>query len=248
MPFEEMPVMRFPVILFAAGLFAVSCGNPDAESVTAQDAAAGDSATHGSAAHESDARDGGGGDGRSQRAAGRAAAAATATAGADDTAAYSHSAMSLGIAGTFEPYREGAPAVVYDTALVPPGATGSVKVESSGERTTAELGVTGFLPNRTYGAHLHTNPCGVQPKDAGPHFQHTHTPGAPAHVAANPVNEVWLDFTTDHKGDARSTARQPWALTSDRVPGSLVIHAEPTKKSGTKAGDAGARIACITLQ
>lgn len=220
--------MRFPVILFAAGLFAVSCGNPEAESVTAPDSAG-------------EARVG-------EATAGDTVVTGTATPTRDETAPTEDSAMSFTVGSTFQPYQEGATGVVYDTSLVPQGASAEIDVESSGDRTVSRLRAKGFLPNRTYGAHLHTNPCGADPKDAGPHFQHTHMPGASPHVAANPVNEVWLDFTTDQDGAADSRARQPWGLTTDRMPGSLVIHAEPTKKSGPKAGDAGARVACITLQ
>ena len=78
-----------------------------------------------------------------------------------------------------------------------------------------------MLPNRTYGVHLHVNPCGLKPEDAGPHYQHAHT-----HASAD--NEVWLDLTTDARGDATATATQDWAFVPGRLPRSLVIHAEKT--------------------
>ncbi|MDF5757239.1 hypothetical protein [Spongiactinospora sp. TRM90649] len=72
--------------------------------------------------------------------------------------------------------------------------------------------------------------------------------GSPtAEGPANPTNEVWLDFKTNGEGDAEAKARQPWALTAGRLPGSLVIHAKPTTTSGAHAGEAGDRVACLTL-
>jgi len=131
-------------------------------------------------------------------------------------------------------------AIVYDTGLVPPGARARVTVESGAVLATATVTVKGMLPGRTYGAHLHVNPCGFAPEDAGPHYQHSHT-----HASAE--NEVWLDFTTDSWGAATGTATQDWALVPGRLPRSLVIHAEPTRSAGPEAGAAGLRVACVTL-
>jgi Cu-Zn family superoxide dismutase len=155
--------------------------------------------------------------------------------------------------GTFKPFKEGVTAVVYDRKLVPSGAKGEVTVDSMGEQTVTKLSLDGMLHNRKYGAHLHVNACGEQPDNAGPHFRHEASPsaspdGTPAATsAANPHNEVWLDVTTDAEGDGKSKATQHWALTSDRLPGSLVIHAKPTTTTGPQAGEAGDRVACLTL-
>ncbi|HEX4817428.1 MAG TPA: hypothetical protein VFV66_32200 [Nonomuraea sp.] len=132
-------------------------------------------------------------------------------------------------------------AIAYDRKLVPKGAQASVTVESAGGTTRTSLIVEGLLPNRRYGAHLHTKPCGRQPEDSGSHYQHH--PGQ-----VNPSSEVWLDFTTDGEGAGRSSSRNAWMLDPDRLPGALVIHASPTVTSGPKIGDAGARMACLTLR
>ena len=133
-----------------------------------------------------------------------------------------------------------ASAIVYDTALAPAGASVNATAESGAVLATSTVTVAGLLPNRTYGVHLHVNPCGLKPEDAGPHYQHAHT-----HASAD--NEVWLDLTTDASGYATATATQDWAFVPGRLPRSLVIHAEKTATAGAQAGTAGPRIACVTL-
>ncbi|GLW12331.1 hypothetical protein Misp01_74590 [Microtetraspora sp. NBRC 13810] len=150
--------------------------------------------------------------------------------------------------GTFKPYSEGAKAVVYDKKLAPEGAKADITVDSSGQETTSKLTVAGLLPDRKYGSHLHTKSCGAKPDDSGPHFQHMPAQGPSPHTAANPTNEVWLDFTTDASGAATAEAKQPWGLSPDRLPKSLVIHAEETTPTGPKAGTAGDRVACLDLR
>ncbi|MFC4008108.1 hypothetical protein ACFOY2_12810 [Nonomuraea purpurea] len=132
-------------------------------------------------------------------------------------------------------------AIAYDRKLAPRGAQASATVESSGGVTRTSLVVEGFLHKRRYGAHLHVKPCGKKPDDAGPHFQHEHG-------KVNPSSEVWLDFTTNGEGAGRSSARNDWALTPDRLPHSLVIHSQATKTSGPQVGTAGDRVACVTLK
>jgi Cu-Zn family superoxide dismutase len=154
--------------------------------------------------------------------------------------------------GTFAPYAPGAMAVSYDSALVPAGATATVTITQAAAGTQIQLAVTGLRPDRAYGAHLHQNPCGADGSAAGQHYQHQPDPAASASppsvdpAYANPENEVWLDFTTDASGAATSTAKQPWNFGPSR-PGSLVIHADKTKSAPGHAGDAGARVACLSL-
>ncbi|WP_169789147.1 superoxide dismutase family protein [Nonomuraea candida] len=132
-------------------------------------------------------------------------------------------------------------AIAHDRKLAPQGAQASVTVESGRGETRTSLVVEGLLPDRRYGSHLHAKPCGKKPADSGPHYQHH--PGQ-----INPQSEVWLDFTTDGEGVGRSSARQNWVLERDKLPGSLVIHAKPTVTSGPQAGQAGDRVACLTLK
>ncbi|GAA1527045.1 hypothetical protein GCM10009827_050000 [Dactylosporangium maewongense] len=179
--------------------------------------------------------------------------------------------------GTFAPYTPGATAITYDPALVPDGAVATLSITETSSDSRVWFTVAGLLPNRTYGVHLHTNPCGATPDAAGPHFQHRHppatqpnapsppgpvsppqtaspavtppeTPAAPMKADpsyANPQNEVWLDVTTRADGRGSAVATHPW--TFDPAPRSLVIHATATKTADGQAGDAGPRVACLTL-
>ncbi|MGI5274021.1 hypothetical protein ACQEUU_33135 [Nonomuraea sp. CA-218870] len=147
-------------------------------------------------------------------------------------------ATTLNGAGEFT--TAGASAIVYDRKLVPRGAQASLTAESSGGQTITSLVVEGFRPRRAYGAHLHTAPCGKSGADAGPHYQHR-----PGQASAD--NEIWLDFKTDSEGAGRATARHPWGFDPASPPRSLVVHSETTKTSGSEAGDAGERVACLTI-
>jgi superoxide dismutase, Cu-Zn family len=155
------------------------------------------------------------------------------------------------VSGTFAAYAPGATAITYDPKLVPPGATATVTIAQGPANAEVRLAVSGLLPSRSYGAHLHVNPCGPSGADAGPHYQHQHDPAAsPSKPSvnpsyANPRNEVWLDFTTGRDGKASVTAVQPWTFTV--IPRSLVIHAVHTRTMPGESGDAGTRVACLTL-
>ncbi|GAA0901806.1 hypothetical protein GCM10009558_091980 [Virgisporangium aurantiacum] len=153
--------------------------------------------------------------------------------------------------GTFTVYSSGANAITYNELLVPVGATAGVTIEETDGGTTVTLVVAGLQKTRAYGAHLHVKPWGAAPADSGGHLQHSHDPAAsssPPSVDpsyANPGNEVWLDFTTDDTGAARSSVTVDW--TFDPKPRSLVIHAQSTKTGPGEAGTAGVRAACLTL-
>ncbi|SDQ33116.1 superoxide dismutase family protein [Thermostaphylospora chromogena] len=202
---------------------------------------------------------------------------AAAPAGATPTSASPVPAeIRLTGGGTFEEYTEGGRAIVYNRDLVPEGARAEVTVESDGEETTSELEVWGLAPNRNLGVHLHVNACGRKPDSSGPHFRHSASaapesspaPGEPEDTGspaatpspesspegtasptpeANPTDEVWLDITTDESGHATATSTNPWGLSPDDLPKSLVIHEKPTQSEGPDAGSAGGRAACITL-
>ncbi|GAA4520879.1 hypothetical protein [Nonomuraea ferruginea] len=134
----------------------------------------------------------------------------------------------------------GASAIAYDRKLAPEGAQASVTAESSGGQTITSLVVEGFRPSRGYGAHLHTKPCGKTGADAGPHYQHRPGP-------ASADNEIWLDLKTDATGAGRATARHPWGFDPATPPRSLVLHSKETTATGPDAGNAGDRIACLTI-
>jgi Cu-Zn family superoxide dismutase len=155
--------------------------------------------------------------------------------------------------GVFQPYPQGTRAVTYDPKVVPPGSTASVIISRTASGITVRLAVTGMVPGRAYGAHLHTKPCTAVPAEAGPHYQHSPDPRAAASPPsvdpsyANPRNEVWLDFTAGARGAATAAATQNWTFDEVEPPRSLIVHEQPTSTAAGTAGTAGARVACLTL-
>ncbi|GAA2566125.1 superoxide dismutase family protein [Pseudonocardia hydrocarbonoxydans] len=145
---------------------------------------------------------------------------------------------------------DGGTALTYDPELVPVGARGAVSAQTGDAGTTVTLAVRGLAPERPYGAHVHTQPCGPTGDVAGPHFQHEVDPVQPSvdPAFANPGNEIWLDITTDAAGAGTATATVPWAFDRDRRAQSVIIHAMPTATGPGEAGTAGARAACISVE
>ncbi|WP_160094879.1 superoxide dismutase family protein [Rhodococcus sp. T7] len=141
-------------------------------------------------------------------------------------------------------------AFTYDEVAVPVGS--SVHVESEGQdgRTTVTFTATGLAPNRDFGVHAHTRPCGPKPSDSGPHYQNNVDPAAtpekpssdPAY--ANPQNEIWLDVTTDASGNAQASTTVDWEFREGEA-NSVVLHAQHTMTGPGQAGMAGDRLACI---
>jgi Cu-Zn family superoxide dismutase len=129
---------------------------------------------------------------------------------------------------------------------VPAGARAEVVTGPRDGGTVVLLRVTGLLPDRDYGAHAHVNPCGPDPADAGPHYQHVQG-GATDPAFANPRNEIWLDFTTNANGRGEAAARVDWQF-GERRAGSIVLHEEHTHTGPGEAGTAGARLGCFTVQ
>jgi Cu-Zn family superoxide dismutase len=138
------------------------------------------------------------------------------------------------VAGTFGSYTPGTRAVTYNPALVPFGAKASALGLTIPTGTVVTLAVHGLVPNRMYGAHVHTRSCGPYQNVVDPH-----QPSAdPAY--ANPRNEIWLDFSTDAHGNAFALSTVDWTFT-DRHAHSVVIHEHHTHTGGA----AGARLACL---
>lgn len=153
------------------------------------------------------------------------------------------------VSATFAQGGEG-PAHTYDAALVPAGSTVEVTSAEQDGSTVTVLKVTGLQPNRTYGAHAHTKPCtAASGADAGPHYQFSEDPVTPSvdPSYANPMNEIWLDVTTDANGAGESTATVPWVFPDDRRAESVVLHEKPTATHAGHAGTAGGRPGCVTV-
>ena len=150
--------------------------------------------------------------------------------------------------GAFGPYQDGATAVTYAPDLVPVGSHAAVFPIATRKNTVVLLLVNGLLPDRHYGAHVHTKPCGPDPANAGPHFQNTPDPVQPSvdPAYANPENEIWLDFVTDAYGQGVASAKVPWRV-GDRPAGSVVLHRDHTHTEAGQAGTAGPRLACVNV-
>lgn len=163
-------------------------------------------------------------------------------------------AVSLFGSGTLTTPNPTSKAITYNPGLAPVGATLTAALIPSSEGSTrAEFTVSGLFPNRGYAVHAHTMACGATTEAAGPHFQNHQDPAATSQAPstnpqyANPNNEIWLDVRTDAAGAGTSSATVAFILT-DRVPGSIVIHeGTQTATDPGHAGQAGARIACLTL-
>ena len=122
------------------------------------------------------------------------------------------------------------------------GAVAHVTAETTGNGGTwVQLKVQNLdhaAVGETFGAHVHAGQCeeGNGAAALG-HYR------APDFVApATPQNEVWLDFTVEPGGVARSEATVPFVIEpGDR---SVVIHEHHTAPGGA----AGARLACLPVQ
>jgi superoxide dismutase, Cu-Zn family len=154
-------------------------------------------------------------------------------------------AASPALAGAEQVRAEG-PMTVY-SAAVPAGATAHVKaVYNSAGDAIVTLHVQGLKPRTEYGAHAHVNACGLDGAAAGPHFQNVVDPRSPSVDPryANPVNEIWLDLTTNAAGNGAAHATVPWQFSPDRRARSVILHERHTSEAPGSAGTAGARLAC----
>lgn len=157
----------------------------------------------------------------------------------------------LSVAAEFGPYEEGAEAVTYDEEAAPEGAEVEVDVLPDGNGGTEfQITVWGLEPEEEFGAHLHTDECGADPGDSGPHYQDEVDPEANGASVdpeyANPENEVWLDFITDEEGDGSAQASVAWAPRPGEA-ASVVLHEEHTSTEEGEAGTAGDRLACVNV-
>ncbi|MFF5443473.1 superoxide dismutase family protein [Streptomyces sp. NPDC012888] len=143
------------------------------------------------------------------------------------------------------------PLVSYHAEYVPAGATARVRAHyRPGGKTLVKLRVRGLIPNRAYGAHAHQKAC--HPTDgaaAGGHFQYVQDPVQPSTdpAYANPDNEIWLDFTTDARGEATARALVDWQFPADRRAHSVIVHDHRTRTGPGEAGVAGPRHGCLTV-
>lgn len=139
-------------------------------------------------------------------------------------------------------------AVTYDMSAVPAGASIAVSQRADRLGMSLRVAVRGVEPDRTFGVHVHTEPCGSTPDASGPHYQNFQDPRQPSTdpVFANPYNEVWLDLATDGRGEGVEQARQYWRFRPGGAR-SVVLHEHATATGHGEAGTAGDRLACFTV-
>jgi len=128
------------------------------------------------------------------------------------------------------------PTVVHDGAYA--GITTQVHSWSREGQSRVRLMVDGLPTGRTFGAHVHTGPCGRDPLASGGHYQHSTDGSIPLSQ-----REVWLDVTANADGHASTTTEVPWEFLPGTA-GSVVLHALPTNPT---TGSAGPRLACTTV-
>jgi Cu/Zn superoxide dismutase len=139
--------------------------------------------------------------------------------------------------------RSTGPDYTYGTDNPFAGASAAVHMVATGaggSRVTLHVKGVDAIAGRTFGAHVHVNPCGeFDPLLAGGHYQHQTT------AAGEPVEpvEIWLDVTIDTDGNGVAHSKRPWAV-DESTPRSVILHANPTTP---KTGVAGPRLACINL-
>lgn len=139
-------------------------------------------------------------------------------------------------------------AFTYDEKLVPVGAKASVVERVSDGKTVIELQVHGAAPHHHYGAHVHQKACGKGANDSGAHYQDVPDPHQPSTDPkyANPRNEVWLDFHADEHGDGSASATVKWNFREGEAK-SVVLHEHGTSTDPGHSGQAGARVACVSV-
>ena len=118
-------------------------------------------------------------------------------------------------------------------AAYPDGLKGKAKMQrrlkNNVGSTDVVLKVKGLTPDTEYPSHVHAATCDT---GGGPHYQNE------VGGDVDDVNEIWLTFTTDKKGKAKSKADHGHLAREDAR--SIVIH--------DHAGAPPARIACIDLK
>jgi hypothetical protein len=124
-------------------------------------------------------------------------------------------------------------AVTYDRAAVPVGSWARVtQSRNKWGGMDVRLQVGHLRAGTRYRAEVHVGTCGVSPGSSGRAFQNGPSTGDYA------ANEFWLNFRTDHAGDASVLTQHYWGIARHQHAGSVVIHTP---------GNATAVAGCITV-
>jgi hypothetical protein len=115
------------------------------------------------------------------------------------------------------------------------GVRGFVHHNTTGDgRTHVVLQVRGLPPDRGFGSHVHMLPCNNN--KAGGHYRND--PAGPA----DPVNEIWLDFTTNAAGNGSAQAFNDFLIRPNGAH-AVIIHDHTTETGGV----AGPKLACLDV-
>lgn len=125
-------------------------------------------------------------------------------------------------AGTFA---SDGPAYTYSpAALVPVGATATVKVvETAAGTTVAASQVRGFAASESYAVHAHKGACGSSPSASGGHYQDV------VGGAVDDENELWLGFTTNPAGNGSAQSGVDWEFRPGDALSGTFHHGGPTR-------------------
>ena len=156
-------------------------------------------------------------------AAGAAFVSITGSAGADN----------LATIGNGPTYVYGSPNPFADATVTVQAA------ELGADNLQVVLSVEGIdaAAGTTFGAHVHTAPCGTLATAAGGHYQHLDSPGQLAR------KEIWLDLTVNANGQAQTVATRQFRIAGSTAR-SVIIHAIETDRV---TGVAGARLVCTNV-
>jgi superoxide dismutase, Cu-Zn family len=179
------------------------------------------------------------GDSGSGNDAGTSADSGTSDSGASDAGAGDASNVLATGMGTWtlydNPYGDGG----ANPAMGIQGSAMAVKAGDGG--MTVSLSVSGLVADRGFGSHVHKLEC-PPPTSAGGHFQHTPNPdgGVNDPEFANPMNEVWLDFTTNDAGVGMGSATVNFVPPPGGAK-AIIVHDKLTGDGGL----AGPKLACL---
>ncbi|MFE2999279.1 hypothetical protein ACFXG4_30260 [Nocardia sp. NPDC059246] len=82
------------------------------------------------------------------------------------------------------------------------------------------LDIWGVRPDQHYRGYVHVGRCTDHPADAGARLQN-----GPSHDSYE-ANEIWLDFTTDHNGDATTITNKYWGIGAGQQANLVVLHVD----------------------
>lgn len=121
--------------------------------------------------------------------------------------------------------------------------SGSARATRTDTGVRIQLALSGLVPSRTYGAHVHKLSCSDMA--AGGHYQHNPAPAdasANDPAYANAANEIWLDFTANASGGASVDKSVSFVPRTGEAK-AVVIHDRATGDGGV----AGPKLACLDL-